>query len=60
MMQVVEQLERDKNPVKILPIFISVDPARDTLKRVKEYCAEFSPKLRGYSGTKEQVSAYSK
>ncbi|GMS84613.1 hypothetical protein PENTCL1PPCAC_6788 [Pristionchus entomophagus] len=60
MVKVVDQLERDKDPVKILPIFISVDPARDTLKRVKEYCLEFSPKLRGYSGTPEQVKAVAK
>ncbi|GMR36937.1 hypothetical protein PMAYCL1PPCAC_07132 [Pristionchus mayeri] len=60
MVKVVELLERDKDPAKILPIFISVDPARDTLKRVKEYCAEFSPKLRGYTGTSEQVNKVAK
>uniref|UniRef100_A0A914S0F9 Uncharacterized protein n=1 Tax=Parascaris equorum TaxID=6256 RepID=A0A914S0F9_PAREQ len=28
---------------------------RDTIERVKEYCLEFSPKLRGYTGSREQV-----
>ncbi len=28
---------------------------RDSAERVKTYCEEFSPKLRGYTGDKEQV-----
>ncbi|KAK6738791.1 hypothetical protein RB195_020724 [Necator americanus] len=50
--------ERDRIPIK--PIFISVDPERDTPERVKEYCAEFSPKLQGYTGSVEQVSKVAK
>jgi len=41
--------------VPIIPVFISVDPERDTVERVKKYCGEFSPKLRGYTGSKEQT-----
>ena len=55
--QVVEILEADKTTkIPVKPIFISVDPARDTRARVKQYCEEFSPKLQGYTGTPEQVS----
>lgn len=47
--------KEDKEKIPIKPIFISVDPERDTVERVREYCAEFSPKLQGYTGTPEQV-----
>lgn len=33
----------------------SVDPERDTVDRVKKYCKEFSPKIRGYTGSNDQV-----
>ena len=55
LVDVIDILDREDAKVDILPIFISVDPERDTIERVRRYCAEFSPKLRGYTGTKEQV-----
>ncbi|TMS35858.1 hypothetical protein L596_003159 [Steinernema carpocapsae] len=60
MISVVEILERESPPVPIIPVFISVDPERDTLQRVKQYCAEFSPKLHGYTGSREQVNKVAK
>lgn len=48
-------LEKSEEKIQVVPVFISVDPERDTIKRVKEYCAEFSPKIKGYTGSKEQV-----
>lgn len=40
---------------KIQPIFISVDPGRDSPKAVGEFAAAFSPRLIGLTGTQAQV-----
>ncbi|MBS0482916.1 MAG: SCO family protein [Proteobacteria bacterium] len=40
---------------KIQPIFISIDPARDTPAKVGEFTAAFSPNLIGLTGTQAQV-----
>lgn len=42
---------------KIVPIFISVDPARDTPEQLHEYATYFHPRLVGLTGTPEQVAA---
>src|SRR5579863_2426668 len=39
------------------PVFITVDPKRDTPAVVKQYTAAFSPKLIGLTGTPEQIAA---
>ncbi|MEJ2619558.1 MAG: SCO family protein [Candidatus Thiodiazotropha sp.] len=36
--------------VKVQPIFVSVDPARDTVQRLKEYVEYFHPRLLGLTG----------
>lgn len=49
-----------KNPAaakRIQPIFITVDPERDTPKVVGEFAAAFSPDLIGLTGTPAQVEA---
>ncbi|KAK0071144.1 hypothetical protein PV325_013450, partial [Microctonus aethiopoides] len=41
--------------VKIQPIFISVDPDRDTPKVMEKYCKKFSDKIIGLTDTHKQV-----
>ncbi|MCU7829197.1 MAG: SCO family protein [Candidatus Thiodiazotropha sp. (ex Myrtea sp. 'scaly one' KF741663)] len=40
---------------RVQPIFISVDPARDTIERLKEYTEYFHEKLIGVTGTPSAV-----
>ncbi len=42
---------------KVTPIFISVDPERDTPEVIKSYITQFHPELIGLTGTQEQVNA---
>ncbi|HEX8381509.1 MAG TPA: SCO family protein [Allosphingosinicella sp.] len=41
---------------RVAPIFVSVDPERDTPAVLKEYVAAFHPRLTGLTGTPSQVS----
>tara|TARA_R110002095_G_scaffold190414_3_gene168089 strand:+ start:73 stop:744 length:672 start_codon:yes stop_codon:yes gene_type:complete len=45
---------------KITPIFISVDPERDTPEQLKQYVVQFNPRLVGLTGTPEQIEAVTK
>jgi protein SCO1/2 len=42
---------------KVQPIFVSVDPARDTPPVLREYVANFHPRLVGLTGTPDQLAA---
>ena len=46
--------------MQVQPIFITIDPARDTPARVGEFAAAFSPRLLGLTGTPEQVDQAAK
>lgn len=45
---------------QVQPIFITIDPARDTPKVVGEFTAAFSKDLKGLTGTAEQVDKAAK
>lgn len=45
---------------KIRPIFITIDPERDTPQVVGEFAAAFSPDIIGLTGTPEQIAATAK
>ena len=45
---------------KVTPVFITVDPARDTPARMKNYVANFDKRMVGLTGTPEQLKTIAK
>ncbi len=45
---------------KVAPIFITVDPARDTPEVLKRYVANFHPRLIGLTGSEAEIDAAKK
>lgn len=41
-------------------VFITVDPQRDTVRVMHDYVSSFDPRLRGFTGTPEQVAEAAK
>jgi protein SCO1 len=62
MMQGVQAFAKDRPELaaKLAPMFITIDPARDTPKVVGEFAANFGPELIGLTGTPAQVAAVAK
>lgn len=50
----------DERGVEITPVFISIDPARDTPEVVGEFADNLHERMIGLTGTPEQVKAASK
>ncbi|KAF5747630.1 protein SCO1 1 mitochondrial [Tripterygium wilfordii] len=46
---------KKKSGLDIVPVFISVDPERDTVEQVREYVKEFHPTLIGLTGTMDEI-----
>lgn len=49
------EAEDPERAAKVQPIFISVDPARDTPAVLAEYVANFHPRLIGLTGSEEEI-----
>ena len=46
--------------LRIQPVFITVDPERDTPRALKRYVPSFHPRLVGLSGSQAQITAVAK
>ncbi|EMP23701.1 Myosin-3 [Chelonia mydas] len=55
MILAVDEIDRIPSLPNVTPLFITIDPERDTGEAVARYVKEFSPKLVGLTGTKEQI-----
>ncbi|XP_037010969.2 protein SCO1 homolog, mitochondrial [Artibeus jamaicensis] len=55
MIQVVDEIDNIPTLPNLTPLFITIDPERDTKEAIANYVKEFSPKLVGLTGTKEQI-----
>ena len=49
-----------KQAARVQPVFVSVDPERDTVAVLSDYVAAFHPRMIGLTGTAEQVAAIKK
>ena len=58
-MRMVEKSEPGK-AARIQPIFITVDPERDTPAVVKQYVSSFHPRLIGLTGSAQEIAAVAK
>ena len=50
--KVINQIDKKD---QLVPIFITVDPERDTVAKLKKYLTNFDSKIIGLTGTKEQI-----
>ena len=56
MTNAMDRLDED-TASKVTPVFVTVDPARDTVKQIEAYVENFHPRMVGLTGTEEQVAA---
>jgi protein SCO1/2 len=45
---------------KVQPLFVTIDPARDTPSKMKEYISSFHPDIVGLTGSAEQIAKIAK
>jgi protein SCO1/2 len=50
----------EERGTSVTPVFISIDPARDTPEVVRDFAEAMHPRMIGLTGSKEQVAAASK
>lgn len=53
---IVDALDGQLSGVPIVPVFLSVDPERDTVPRVREYIGRFHPSFVGLTGQRAEIA----
>jgi protein SCO1/2 len=56
--QLMQQMGKDADKLNV--VFVTIDPARDTPSKLKDYLSSFDPRIRGLSGTDAQVARIAK
>ncbi len=54
----IDQLGADGE--KVIPVFITIDPERDTVEKLKPYAAHFHPRLVALTGSSDEIAAAAK
>jgi len=57
---IVDDINKNSKLPDLLPVFMSVDPARDTPKAISEYLKDFHPTFVGLTGTEDQIKIATK
>uniref|UniRef100_A0A1D5PWK8 Synthesis of cytochrome C oxidase 1 n=1 Tax=Gallus gallus TaxID=9031 RepID=A0A1D5PWK8_CHICK len=60
MIEVVNEIDRIPSLPDLTPLFITIDPERDSEEAIARYVKEFSPKLVGLTGTRAQIDQVAK
>jgi protein SCO1/2 len=53
-----DKMAADAEP--ITPVFVTIDPERDTVAVMKDYVANFHPRMVGLTGTPDEIAAMAK
>ena len=53
---IITKLDSDNKEVNFY--FVTVDPIRDTMKKMKEYLNHFNPKIIGVTGSKNNINSF--
>lgn len=54
--QVIDELDREAPNDSVLPIFITVDPDRDSAARIQSYLRHFHPRFVGLTGSRDALA----
>ncbi|KAL6888476.1 hypothetical protein ACP4OV_009502 [Aristida adscensionis] len=51
----IKSVTEEKAKLEVVPVFITVDPERDTIEQVRDYVKEFHPDLIGLTGSADEI-----
>lgn len=57
---VLDKLDADGKSPEVVPLFVTVDPRRDTIEQMQAYKQDFHPRFKMLTGTRDQVADIAK